>query len=364
MIYTPAAGYSGPDWFSFVVTESDGVNGAGITSDAGDVTITVAVPPQVADRNVGVAEHTSTVIVLTSDGAAGLTETTVAGPAHGTLSNFNAEAGAITYTPASGYLGSDSFTYTLTGVDASGSSAGLTSMEATVSINVSLKPSGDTQSVTSVEETASTIQLTGDDGDPNTVQTLSFVIIAQPNHGTLSDFDSATGQVAYTPADHYYGQDSFSFATCYTPTGGGAVYSDPATVEITVTPVAKDPVAGDQEVLVGAGSSATILLGTPGDPEAGEYLTLSVTSGPNHGTLTDYNPATGTVVYNPYSGYTSDSFSFTLTDASSGVSAGRVSPVATVYLAIKPAPTASNAKSDDRRRHSPLADPHRPTRGQ
>jgi Ca2+-binding RTX toxin-like protein len=53
----------------------------------------------------------------------------VTGPAHGTFA-INTTTGAITYTPTAGYVGADSFTYSVKDDD------GLTSNEATVTINV------------------------------------------------------------------------------------------------------------------------------------------------------------------------------------------------------------------------------------
>jgi hypothetical protein len=63
-----------------------------------------------------------------ADGTA-LTFATTTSPTHGTLSQFDASTGVVIYTPASGYVGSDSFNYTVT-------SGGQTSSAATVTITV------------------------------------------------------------------------------------------------------------------------------------------------------------------------------------------------------------------------------------
>jgi hypothetical protein len=56
-----------------------------------------------------------------------------AAPAHGTLSGFNAATGQVTYTPAAGYAGPDSFTFNITDTRTH-----FTGTDATVSITVSV----------------------------------------------------------------------------------------------------------------------------------------------------------------------------------------------------------------------------------
>ena len=78
------------------------------------------------------------------------------GPAHGTLGSINQANGQVTYTPAAGYTGPDSFTFTVTDTTTS-----LTSNPATVSITVSALPTANGQSVTVQQNTAKVITLTG-----------------------------------------------------------------------------------------------------------------------------------------------------------------------------------------------------------
>jgi subtilisin-like proprotein convertase family protein len=88
-------------------------------------------PPVASNQAVSVTMNTATVLTLKGSDVDGdpITFRTNSLPAHGTLSDFNTLTGAITYTPAAGYIGPDSFTCSVN--DGSTNSA-----SATVSITV------------------------------------------------------------------------------------------------------------------------------------------------------------------------------------------------------------------------------------
>jgi hypothetical protein len=92
------------------------------------------------------------------------------------------------------------------------------------------RPTADDQAVSTLEDTAKAITLTGGDIDGDG---LSFAIGTGPTHGALT---GTPPDVTYTPAADYNGTDSFTFTT-----SDGVLTSLPATVSITVTPTA-DPV--------------------------------------------------------------------------------------------------------------------------
>ena len=66
-------------------------------------------------------------------------------------------------------------------------------------------------SATTLENQATSVQLTASTGDPDKVQTLTYIIVSQPAHGTISSFNAATGALQYTPANNFVGQDSFTY---------------------------------------------------------------------------------------------------------------------------------------------------------
>ena len=123
LTYTPAADYNGSDSFTFRV--SDGRGGSGI----GTVSLSISAvndPPAAQDLTVATAENTPVALELRATDADGdLLTWSTAAPAHGTLSGT---APALTYTPASGFAGTDTFTFT--------ASDGQFSSTATVAVQV------------------------------------------------------------------------------------------------------------------------------------------------------------------------------------------------------------------------------------
>jgi Ca2+-binding RTX toxin-like protein len=112
VLYTPAANYSGPDSFSYTVTDANNE-----TSNAAVVSLTVTpvadAPVANPDTFVGTKNQTLTVAapgVLANDTPANLLHVVkVTDPAHGTLT-LNAD-GSFTYVPNTNFAGTDSFTY-------------------------------------------------------------------------------------------------------------------------------------------------------------------------------------------------------------------------------------------------------------
>ncbi|MFZ0405210.1 MAG: Ig-like domain-containing protein, partial [Nitrososphaeraceae archaeon] len=90
------------------------------------------------------------------------------------------------------------------------------------------------------------------------------------------------------------------------------------------TPTNTPPVAESQSVTAKEDTSASINLDAT--DKDGDVLTYSLKSSPSHGSLSSFDQDTGSVVYNPDSGYTgSDSFTFTASDETSTSNTGKVS---------------------------------------
>lgn len=112
VIFTPVAGFSGTDTFTYTVSDGTG-------TATGTVTVTIVaaanVAPVAVDDSVNVRKDTpKTINVLANDTDANggaLQVSTTTAPAHGSLV-VNAD-NTITYTPAAGFTGSDTFTYTV-----------------------------------------------------------------------------------------------------------------------------------------------------------------------------------------------------------------------------------------------------------
>jgi uncharacterized delta-60 repeat protein len=132
VVYTPAAGYQGPDAFTYAIADGHG------GSDGATVNVTVAAvnhPPVALGDTYATAQGATLSVpapgVLGNDhdpDGAPLSASLAAGPAHGAVTLQ--ASGAFTYVPASGFAGADSFTYVA-------SDGALTSSPATVFIAVS-----------------------------------------------------------------------------------------------------------------------------------------------------------------------------------------------------------------------------------
>ncbi|HEX5220995.1 MAG TPA: Ig-like domain-containing protein [Verrucomicrobiae bacterium] len=96
-------------------------------------------------------------------------------------------------------------------------------------------PVANGQNLTTPEDTALPISLTGSDLDGNP---LTYILVSGPANGLLSGFNTNTGTLTYTPGTNFNGGDSFTFRV-----NDGTTNSASATVSITITPVNDAPVA-------------------------------------------------------------------------------------------------------------------------
>src|SRR5262249_4885519 len=139
----------------------------------------------------------------------------VSQPEHGTLTGTPPQ---LTYTPAANYNGSDRFVF-------KANDGHVDSDAAEVSITVETvndPPVAQGQDLTTAEDTALNLALTGSDVDGDS---LGYVITAQPTHGTLS---GTAPNLTYTPAHDFAGADQFAFEV-----NDGQVNSVEAIVHIT-----------------------------------------------------------------------------------------------------------------------------------
>src|SRR3954462_12210012 len=98
----------------------------------------------------------------------------------------NAATGAYSYGPASNYNGSDSFTFKA--CDDATPSLCSTAVISIIVNPVNDVPTANAQSVSTNEDMAVAITLTGNDGDPEVSQTLTYALVSGPSHGSLPVF--------------------------------------------------------------------------------------------------------------------------------------------------------------------------------
>lgn len=111
LTFTPAAGFSGGDSFTFRAT--DPANASAIGAITLNVTAAANQPPTANSASVSTPQGTPVAVTLTGTDPEGgaLTFTVVTSPAHGTLTGTPP---SLTYSPAAGFSGGDSFTFRTT----------------------------------------------------------------------------------------------------------------------------------------------------------------------------------------------------------------------------------------------------------
>ena len=329
--YTPNAGYVGSDSFTFTAT--DGVSVSSATTVNVSVTNTA---PTAVNQTYGIPENTSVSVnasVGLLNGAADsdgdpLTASLVGGPSHGTIA-VNGD-GSFTYTPTTGYVGSDSFTYAV--------SDGAASANATVTLNVHADSSSPTanaanysvqhdQSLTMTAAEGVLAYASDSDGDP-----LSAYLASAPTSGTVTL--NPDGSFTYTPNAGFTGTDSFQYVA-----SDGSTTSAPATATISVvdagTPTANALSYSVERNNPYSADASTGVLATASDTD-GDTLTAYLVTPPAMGQLA-LNPD-GSFTYTPGSNFTgTDSFQYGVSDGVSN------SAPATVTLTVSAsAPVANN----------------------
>ncbi|GAA4306698.1 hypothetical protein GCM10023149_00050 [Mucilaginibacter gynuensis] len=209
VIYTPAAGYVGTDTYTYILTTADGV-----VSDP--VTVTISIKPMGVNDDVTTPINTPvTTTVTANDGPSGTGATIT--PTNGLHGTTTVDAtGKVTYTPNTGYIGKDTYTYTIT-------KGGATSDPVTVNVNI--KPVGVNDQDATPINTPVTTAVKSNDGASG----VGTVVKATPGANGVTTVD-ADGKITYTPVAGFVGNDKYTY-TLTTPDG---VESDPITVDITV----------------------------------------------------------------------------------------------------------------------------------
>ncbi|QHS63670.1 Ig-like domain-containing protein [Chitinophaga agri] len=318
-IYTPAAGYTGTD--NFTITISDGKGGT--TNVTVNITVTPVVTPPVNNPPTGTGDTKITnqdtpvngVVTGTDVDGDALTFTKATDPAHGSVI-VHAD-GTYTYTPATGYVGNDSFTITIS--DGKGGTTTVT-VNVIVTAPANNPPTGTGDTKITNQDTPVNGVVTGTDVDGDA---LTFTKATDPAHGSV--IVHADGTYTYTPATGYVGNDGFT-VTIADGKGG----STTVTVNITVTPVVTPPVNNPP---TGTGDSQTTNQDTPvngtvtGTDVDGDALTFTKATDPTNGTV--IVNANGTYTYTPATGYIgNDSFTINIADGKGG------STTVTVNIAV------------------------------
>ncbi|CAD6556740.1 hypothetical protein LMG27952_06182 [Paraburkholderia hiiakae] len=300
--------------FNFTVQARDGNSMVG--SQSYSLAINSVALPVAGSVAANVAYNSSgNTIALNLAGGAAASVAVASAASHGTAI---ASATSITYTPRTGYAGTDSFTYTAT--NSSGTSA-----PATVTITVG----APTLSITPATLTAPTVgvaysqTLTASGG--NAPYTYSIALGTLPAGLSL---DAATGVLSGTPSAA--GTSSFTVAATDSSTGpAGAAATQRA---YTVTVNASTVVPAAPAVTVTTQSNTAVTIHATTNASGGPFTAIAIASAPKTGTAA----VSGLdIVYTPAS-TSSGNVGFTYTIANS---AGVSAPIA-VTVTVNAVPVA------------------------
>ncbi|WP_349269660.1 Virginiamycin B lyase [Mycolicibacterium parafortuitum] len=222
--YTPVTNFYGTDTFDYTITDGHLTDTASVT-----VTVTPVNDPPVAvnDAVMVVGNSGPTVINVLGndtdpDAADSLTVTVLSTPTQGGAVSINADY-TISYTPASGFSGTETFTYTVS--DGTAAAVGMVTVTATAVMPVNTPPAATNDTFTMLAGTTSaTVNVIANDIDADS-DTLAVTSVIGVAHGTTT---FTGGTITYIPTAGYAGTEVLT----YTVTDGKA--TDTATLTIIV----------------------------------------------------------------------------------------------------------------------------------
>ncbi|WP_162867862.1 Ig-like domain-containing protein [Euzebya tangerina] len=311
--YTPPAGFKGTDVFVYTLIDGSG------NTDTASVVVTVAnAAPIARDDSASTGLNTPVDIAVlvndTDSNSDTLTIEEVGSPGSG-IAVANPD-GTITYAPADGFKGTDSFTYVVSDGDGGTDTA-------TVRVTVANAPpsvSGGNLETSTPENTPATIDLTDGVSDPND-DDLTYATGADPSNGTVSI--TPTGVATYTPDQGFSGTDTFTYLI---DDGDGGIIT--RTVIVTVTDV--PPTANGDTAAVGSygvGDTPTsVLIDVLGNDEDPAGNGLAIDSVDTTGTAGTAEVEADQVRYTPPTGFKgTDTFAYQLVDGSGNSDTATVS---------------------------------------
>ena len=329
--YTPNAGFSGFDSFTYTADDGNGGTSSSIVwIQIKHVDTNSA--PIANDDSASTTEDTAitgSVLGNDSDPDGDALTTSLAIDAENGSVVVNAD-GTYTYTPNAGFTGTDTFSYFLNdgkgGIDTA--VVTITVTEATGGNNA---PVGNDDSGTGEKGEDITGNVLGNDTDPDG-DDLTATLATGPANGSVVLNDD--GSYTYTPNTGFVGNDSFTY-TISDGKGG----EDTATVNLVVSDKVDPNNAPDAVDDSGAGDKNEDItgnvLGNDTDPD-GDDLTASLTTGPANGSVVLNDD--GSYTYTPNTGFVgNDSFTYTISDGKGG------EDTATVNLVVSDKVDPNNA---------------------
>ncbi|MBK8815152.1 MAG: tandem-95 repeat protein [Methylococcaceae bacterium] len=228
--------------------------------------------------------------------------------------------GTLSYTPAAGFVGVDSFTYTVS----DGKATAIGTVSVTVNALTNHIPIAVDDVATTNEDTSVPIDVlfndTDDDSGPGHSE-LSIVSVVQSVNGGTVVINPGNLTVTYTPKAQFNGVDSFTYVVS---DGRGGV--DTGLVTVTVSPVNTAPVAVNDNAIMIPGTKMDMFVLTNDVDVDGDNLTVSLATATLTTPMGNKVTSNGAVLsYQAKAGVIGiDTFSYTVKDGHGGVSTATV----------------------------------------
>jgi uncharacterized repeat protein (TIGR01451 family)/gliding motility-associated-like protein len=315
--YTPNPNFVGEDTFEYTICD----NGTPPLCDTAIVTIQVLNTTQNITTAVDDSYYTTVGVVINEnvldndtdpEGHTQTVDITISpsnGPTNGSVV-LNAD-GTFTYTPNPGYIGPDSFVYSIfdNGSPVATDSATVTILVGVIGNNILAI---DDINNTYVNLPVSGSVATNDENPDGPAGTEVFTLVSGPSNGAL--VFNPDGSYTYTPGLDYEGEDTFEYQIC---DGGNPVACDTAIVYIEVLPIGSP----DNEPPVANADTNTTEVDTPVDGNVlvndfdpdGDPIVVTGNTQPTNGSVV-VNPD-GSYTYTPNPGFVGeDTFEYTICD--------------------------------------------------
>ena len=291
-------------------------------------------PIAVADSFVVAANSTGTLIdVLANDSdpdGQALQITAVSTPAHGSAQIVG---NMVMYMPTAGFVGADSFSYTVS--DPSGLSATAAVGISVQPVVVNNPPDAKDDSASTSANTPITIAVLANDTDADG-DALTITAVTPSTAGGSTQI-TPDGRVTYTPPPAFSGSDRFTYSI-----SDGRGGSDSASVAVSVIALNQPPIALADSATTAPGVAVTIaVLDNDSDPD-GDPLSVISISQPSSGSVT--LNGNGSIDYLPNASASgADSFSYTISDGRGGSASASVTITIVAPINNPPIANADNA---------------------
>lgn len=312
--YTPVANFNGAETFTYTARNQEGVElTATVTVQVTDIND----PPVALNDTFSVFRNsTQNVLEVLSNDSKGVDENSSetlsiasvsTGSAGGTIERGPSGL-TVRYTPATGFQGTETFTYTL--ADSRGGTA-----TGTVSVSVNLEnppPTPQNDTFTVVEDAAQAeFDVLANDTTNDPAETLSVSAVGTSANGSTVSVTSDGKKVNYRPAANFSGTEVITYTL---RDSGGATATGQMT--FVVTPVNDPPTAVDDSLTALSSSSTTNLdvLANDTNVDTGETLTITSFTQPPSGSGTlSLGTNSRSLIYTPPSSSFAGNFTFTYT---------------------------------------------------